>query len=96
VTTGLSPLKIMEYLACGRAVVSCNVPGVAQLVEGAGVLARPDDPDDFARAIVMLLDDSRRKLEYQRKARTKALAYDWSKVVGGILSFIDSTIQQRR
>ncbi len=53
------PNGILESMACGTPVVSCNVGGVPELVRhlDTGYLARPRDADDLAKGIQLLLDD---------------------------------------
>jgi glycosyltransferase involved in cell wall biosynthesis len=53
----VSPIKLMEYLAAGRAVVGLELPGLRELVEGngAGVVV-PGTADALAGAILPLLD----------------------------------------
>ena len=59
VTQGCCPIKILEYMACGRPVVAANLPVVRELArpEQEVLLFSPDDPDDLARAILALLAD---------------------------------------
>jgi glycosyltransferase involved in cell wall biosynthesis len=51
----------MEAMACGRPVVACDAPGVAELLDGgerAGVVVVPrEDPKALAAALGRLLDD---------------------------------------
>jgi glycosyltransferase involved in cell wall biosynthesis len=55
-----SPVKLMEYLAAGRAVVSLELPGVREFVEHnhAGVIVS-GGTEPFARAMIELLDPER-------------------------------------
>jgi len=59
VTQGCCPIKVLEYLACGKPLVAANLPVVRELVcdGGEALLFIPDDPADLARCIVTLLDD---------------------------------------
>lgn len=52
-----SPVKIAEYMACGRAVVCTDQAGMRESVEcsGAGLVV-PRDPEKLADAILRLLD----------------------------------------
>lgn len=63
---GLSPLKVYEYMACGRPVVASAIPGVGELLirSGGGIPVRPDDPRALADAVIRLLssDDLRRTM----------------------------------
>lgn len=57
--TGLSPLKIYEYLACGKPVVASNLPGVKEIITKShgGVLVEPRNAEDLGQAIVGMLTD---------------------------------------
>jgi glycosyltransferase involved in cell wall biosynthesis len=60
VVQGCCPLKILEYLACGRPLVASNLPVVRELVrEGRdALLVPPDAPEAVAEAILRLLGDA--------------------------------------
>jgi glycosyltransferase involved in cell wall biosynthesis len=59
VTQGCCPIKVLEYLACGKPLVAANLPVVRELVcDGQeALLFTPDDPADLARCILALLND---------------------------------------
>lgn len=59
VTQGCCPIKILEYMACGRPVVAANLPVVRELARPGqqALLFSPDDPADLARTILALLAD---------------------------------------
>jgi glycosyltransferase involved in cell wall biosynthesis len=58
-----SPVKIFDYLSCGKPVIASAIPSVsATFVQEAGVtLVPPDDPDALARALLALLRDPDRQ-----------------------------------
>lgn len=53
------PIRLGDYLLAGRPIVSNAVGEVKYYLEKyqAGITARPDSPDDFARAILKMLED---------------------------------------
>ena len=53
---GLSPLKIYEYLACGKPVVASKIKGIEMLEQiNAGNLVPPGDIQEFSNTILNLL-----------------------------------------
>jgi len=59
-TIGISPLKIFEYVACGRPVITSRVKGLAEIVEEVGdggqiTLVDPDNGSALAAAIEQTL-----------------------------------------
>lgn len=58
--TGLSPLKIYEYLACGRPVVASDLIGVKEIITRShgGILVEPQNVEDLGQAIVRILKNS--------------------------------------
>ena len=64
-----SPVKIFDYLACGKPVIASAIPSVsATFVQEAGVvLVPPDDPVALAQTVLALLNDQ------DRQARMAAL-----------------------
>ncbi|MDX6696626.1 MAG: hypothetical protein QOE65_23 [Solirubrobacteraceae bacterium] len=58
---GVSPVKLAEYLAAGRAVVATDIPGVRETVEASGAgIVTPVDVAAFGAALGELLDDPAR------------------------------------
>lgn len=54
------PTKLLEYMACRRAVVAPRRGTTAMLIEDGvhGLLFQPGDPDDLARKVLSLLHDA--------------------------------------
>lgn len=57
--SGVSPLKLYEYMACARPVVVTGIAGARELVErtGSGIVVPPDDPGALGRGIQQVLQD---------------------------------------
>jgi glycosyltransferase involved in cell wall biosynthesis len=55
--TGISPLKIYEYLACEKAVISSRIKNLEFLEDNnLGILTEPDNPQMLAESIIYLLN----------------------------------------
>jgi len=67
---GLSPLKIYEYLACGKPIVSSRIPNLGFIKQNnAGILVEPENPEELANAIIKLLKDTKLREEMGNAGR---------------------------
>jgi glycosyltransferase involved in cell wall biosynthesis len=87
--SGYSPLKLYEYMACGRPVVASKVEGFQVLEEGAGLLFEPDNVEEIASKSVGLLSDQELMDSMGKRGRKIAEEeYSWRVVaerVSGVL-----------
>jgi len=83
---GVSPTKLAEYLAMGRAVIAKDVPGLREALEdtGAGVVVG-DDPGQMAAAIEALLDPIEADRVGTIGRRLAEERYSWRSVVARTL-----------
>jgi glycosyltransferase involved in cell wall biosynthesis len=79
---GVSPTKLAEYFAMGRAVIAEDVPGLREAIErsGAGVIV-PAEPRAMAEAIESLLDPARADELGAVGRRLAEERYSWRSVV---------------
>lgn len=69
--TGVSALKIGEYLACSRPVAASRLAGLEFIEDyNAGVLVTPEDPQEFADAITKLLQYPELRKQMGENGRT--------------------------
>lgn len=87
ITKCKSPLKIVEYLSSGKAIVASNVGEVRNMVGGVGFLAKPGDIDSLAEGIKFLLRDEGLRQRIGKAARRRAEEkYNWSVTASNLLS----------
>lgn len=79
---GVSPTKLAEYFAVGRAVVAKDAPGLREILKdsGGGVTA-PDGPAGMATAILDLLDPAKADALGMLGRRVAEERYTWQSVV---------------
>jgi glycosyltransferase involved in cell wall biosynthesis len=79
---GGTRLKIMEAMALGKAIVSTSLGCEGYPVTSGRELVIADTPQDFARCVVELLGDARRREELGRAGRRFVEErYDWRAIV---------------
>lgn len=85
ITRCKSPLKVVEYLAAGKAIVASAVGEVRTMLDGCGVLVDPGSSPALARGIHSLLDDDARIAALGSEARKRAEEiYNWARIARNI------------
>ena len=77
-----SPMKLWEYMAAGRAVVSTDLTSIREIVgDDRGVLVPPGDAEALADAIAGLLEDEGRRNAMGERGRAFAEENTWERRV---------------
>ena len=73
-----SPMKMFEYMAAERAIVSANLPVIREVLnEKNAVFCEPDKFADWRQVIESLLDDKAHRNELGNQARRDVEGYTW-------------------
>ncbi len=85
----LSPMKLFEYLACGRPILSSDLPVLREAVNPENaVLLPPEDPNAWVEALLALQGDPSRRTVLAQSARLSAEGYSWearaNKIIEGL------------
>ncbi|MDP8256689.1 MAG: glycosyltransferase [Candidatus Alcyoniella australis] len=92
-----SPLKIVEYLAMGKAIVASRMGEVINMVGDSGVLVQPGDADEMADGILRLLADPDLRRRLGQGARQRAeQKYNWGVTAENLLSAYQLALEERR
>lgn len=70
----ISPVKLMEYMACGLPFVAFDVQETRAMGQDASVLVAPADIESYARELNALLDDQARRAEMGEVGRKRVRA----------------------
>ena len=78
-----TPLKTMEFLACGLPVIATGTKANRDLVkDGYNGLLVKDDEASLAGAMIRLAADGALREELARNARASVMGLDWKEIVG--------------
>ncbi len=88
-----SPMKMFEYIAAGRAIVSADLPVIREVLnEKNAVFCEPDILENWRIEIEALLENEPRRAELGRQARRDVEKFSWrareEKVLEGFLDEI--------
>ena len=86
-----SPMKMFEYMAAGRAIVTADLPVIREVLnESNAAFCKPDEIEDWKLEIDTLLADETRRAKLGSQARRDVEKFSWLKreerVLEGLLS----------
>ncbi len=89
---------VLEAFASGLPVIGVHKGGVADLVQDRtnGFLARPNDPQDFARRIQFFLDHPGAVQKARKGALATAIHYDWPTINGRLIDCYERLIRKHK
>jgi glycosyltransferase involved in cell wall biosynthesis len=84
-----SPLKVFEYLACGRPILSSDLPALREVLNDQNAVLLPgDDLQAWQQAIQSLQDQPQRRAQLAQRARQDSSRYSWENRAAQILDGI--------
>jgi glycosyltransferase involved in cell wall biosynthesis len=85
----LSPMKLFEYLACGRAICSSDLPVLSEVLSSdMAILLPPDEVDAWVTALQGLSDHPLRRQDLASRAQRVAEKFSWENRARQILAGI--------
>jgi glycosyltransferase involved in cell wall biosynthesis len=77
-TTYASPMKMFEYMASKRVIISSDLPVIQEVLNSSNaVLCPPDDIDAWSRAFEYLIKDEERRSVLAQQAWRDIQQYTW-------------------
>lgn len=92
--TGGSPLKIYEYMACEKPIVSSRIPNIEFIEQqNIGLLVEPENPEELAKAIIKLLKDEKLREKMGKNGRDYvAKEHSWEAVGRKVVEVCEKVI----
>jgi glycosyltransferase involved in cell wall biosynthesis len=88
-----SPMKIIEYMAMGKALVAPNTANIRDIVndEEDGILFWPQKVDELTEKLLVLIENCHLRAKFGLKARSKVEArFTWLQNAKKVVSFIEN------
>jgi glycosyltransferase involved in cell wall biosynthesis len=88
---GSSPLKLFEYMAAQRPIVTTRVPAVQEILTDRehAILVEPDSPEDLIRGVSWVVDHPREAEALAERAYALGRRHAWTERARRILEFIE-------
>ncbi len=88
-------LAAVESMAAGCPVIASDIPGVAEVVSGAGLLFQKGNDVDLAAKIKAIVRDNVLRKNTVKKGLERAISYSIEKMVSGYISVYENIYQSR-
>jgi glycosyltransferase involved in cell wall biosynthesis len=72
-TIGQVPVKLIDAMAMGKAIVASAVSDIPRIIDGCGIVCKPGDADDLAAKLTMLASDEEMRKQIGAKARARCI-----------------------
>lgn len=91
------PRVVLESFFMGRPVVATDIPGTADVMENGvnGLVVRPRDPEDLARALGEILDRPEKLSNLREGARESSKKYSFEAMVHGYQNLYRELIKEK-
>ena len=93
-----SPVKIYEYMACGKPVLTSRLGQIAEVVQDGvnGFVSEPGDNTDYVRKLARLIQDQDLRTRVGHEAhRTIAAEHTWQKKAQAWTAICEEVVRQR-
>jgi glycosyltransferase involved in cell wall biosynthesis len=86
----LSPMKLFEYMACGRPILCGDLPVLREVLNPENaVLLPPDDVEAWVEALESLKNDPLRRLTLEARTLSEVKSFAWERRAERILDGLD-------
>ena len=84
-----SPMKLFEYMASERPIISSAIPSIRDIVDDSEVyFVEPDNAELLAKKIKTVLRENRKSEEVAKRAREKVMHYTWEARARRVIAFM--------
>ncbi|MDA4119288.1 MAG: glycosyltransferase family 4 protein [Thaumarchaeota archaeon] len=93
-----APLKVLEYMACGKPVVATSVPPITEVVEEGktGLLVPPGDPGHLSSALdQLIMDPSLRESMGKEGRKVVVQRYSWGSLAEAFERVLEAASHHR-
>jgi len=94
----LSPLKIYEYAACEKPIITSRLKGLDFIDQiNAGIIVKPENLEEIAKAIIELLKNPRLRSAMGKNGRQYVVKnHSWNSVAKKVENVCKMTIKQTK
>lgn len=86
---------LLEAMASGVPVVASSAPAIPEVCGDAALFFAPDDAEEMARKIFLVLEDSQKRKDLIVRGKKRAQAFSWEVAARETLAFYRAVVEER-
>jgi glycosyltransferase involved in cell wall biosynthesis len=90
------PNTVLQAMACGRALIVADQGGSADVGEGAALMAKSMDVDDFAAKMQAVAQDESLRTQLGQKSLVRSAEFSWHRAAVQTLEALERVVSERR
>ena len=79
---------------CHSALIASRAPAIGDVAGGAALLCAPEVPDEFATAMMRLLEDRELRQDLRRKGCVRAAQFSWDRSAEQTLAVYEQLLER--
>lgn len=83
-------MTLVEAMCCGSPIIASNIEPIPEICHEAALYFNPNDSDDIAEKMLMLLQSGKLQADLSKKALKRAKFFSWEKTTLETLNLIES------
>ena len=87
-------LPLLESMASGLPVAASKTSALPEIAQDAALYFHPEDPEDIAGKLILVLQDSGLRKTLREKGKKRALDFDWRRTAAETLSFYEQLFRK--
>jgi glycosyltransferase involved in cell wall biosynthesis len=93
VMRNIVPIKMYEYMACGKPVISTRLPGIMKEFGHNNGVIYVEQPTEVLKKVIELRNDDGSIREQGNKARKLVEKYSWDKITSSFENILTSVVK---
>lgn len=75
-------LPVLEAMHQGCPVLAADATALPEVVDGAGILVDPDDPEEWSRRMCTMIEEPGLRVDLAERGRARAATFTWGRTAG--------------
>ena len=85
---------LLEAMSCGLPVITTNTGGAEELINGNGIIIKPDNENELTGALRRMATDNAMRTNFGLQSRNRALTFSWKSTADDYIALYRKAVQK--